>query len=198
MLIELPTAYRIDPVRAVIEIGGRFVRSVGMRRQRPYHAVEVRHSARRPLGAGDGFSRDLFQPAARFHGPALIDSTTTTVLAPQGFAAEVCRGGGRLLEHGCRGVDPGGRDGGWRPARDRPVPQRPPASGFVNSVWAATYGTVVGAVILMMDPALADYHNEGSLRPISVIAPAGLSRMLSTRRLLGAARWRSGPKSSRR
>ncbi|HSI81481.1 MAG TPA: hydantoinase B/oxoprolinase family protein, partial [Solirubrobacterales bacterium] len=48
--------------------------------------------------------------------------------------------------------------------------QRP---GFVNRVWAATYGTAVGSAILLMDPALADYHNEGSLRPITVIAPRG-------------------------
>ncbi len=48
--------------------------------------------------------------------------------------------------------------------------QRP---GFVNRVWAATYGTAVGSAILLMDPALADYHNEGSLRPIEVIAPVG-------------------------
>jgi N-methylhydantoinase B len=48
--------------------------------------------------------------------------------------------------------------------------QRP---GFVNRIWAATYGTAVGSAILLMDPALADYHNEGSLRPITVIAPVG-------------------------
>src|SRR5262249_22648014 len=48
--------------------------------------------------------------------------------------------------------------------------QRP---GFVNRVWAATYGTAVGSAILSMNPALADYHNEGSLRPITVIAPKG-------------------------
>ena len=48
--------------------------------------------------------------------------------------------------------------------------QRP---GFVNRVFAATYGTAVGSAILLMDPALADYHNEGSLRPIEVIAPVG-------------------------
>lgn len=48
--------------------------------------------------------------------------------------------------------------------------QRP---GFVNRIFAATYGTAVGTTILFMDPALADYHNEGSLRPITVIAPVG-------------------------
>jgi N-methylhydantoinase B len=46
-------------------------------------------------------------------------------------------------------------------------------TGYVNSVYAATYGTAVGATILLFDPALADFHNEGSLRPMKVIAPAG-------------------------
>ena len=45
--------------------------------------------------------------------------------------------------------------------------------GYINSPWAATYGTAVGAAILLFDPALADYHNEGSLRPMTVIAPEG-------------------------
>jgi N-methylhydantoinase B len=48
--------------------------------------------------------------------------------------------------------------------------QRP---GFVNRIFAATYGTAVGSAILLMDPALADFHNEGSLKPITVIAPVG-------------------------
>jgi N-methylhydantoinase B len=48
--------------------------------------------------------------------------------------------------------------------------QRP---GFVNRIWAATYGTAVGSAILVMDPALAEYHNEGSLRPMTVVAPVG-------------------------
>ncbi|MGH9025600.1 MAG: hydantoinase B/oxoprolinase family protein [Acidimicrobiia bacterium] len=45
--------------------------------------------------------------------------------------------------------------------------------GYINSVYAATYGTAVGAAILLFDPALADFHNEGSLRPMTVIAPPG-------------------------
>jgi len=45
--------------------------------------------------------------------------------------------------------------------------------GFVNSVYAATYGTAVGAALLLFDPALADFHNEGSLKPIKVVAPPG-------------------------
>lgn len=48
--------------------------------------------------------------------------------------------------------------------------QRP---GFINRVYATTYGTGVAASILLFDPALADYHNEGTLRPISVIVPEG-------------------------
>jgi len=48
--------------------------------------------------------------------------------------------------------------------------QRP---GFVNCVYAVTYARAVAAVIIYMDPALADFHNTGSLRPIKVIAPPG-------------------------
>ena len=45
--------------------------------------------------------------------------------------------------------------------------------GFVNCVYAVTYARAVAAVIVYMDPALADFHNTGSLRPITVIAPPG-------------------------
>jgi len=48
--------------------------------------------------------------------------------------------------------------------------QRP---GFVNSVYAPTYARATCAVIINMDPALADFHNQGSVRPITVIAPSG-------------------------
>jgi N-methylhydantoinase B len=47
-------------------------------------------------------------------------------------------------------------------------------AGFVNSIYATTYSQVIGAAILMLDPALANFHNEGTLRPIKVIAPEGL------------------------
>jgi N-methylhydantoinase B len=47
-------------------------------------------------------------------------------------------------------------------------------TGFVNSIFATTYSQVIGAAILMLDPALANFHNEGTLRPIQVIAPEGL------------------------
>lgn len=46
--------------------------------------------------------------------------------------------------------------------------------GFVNCVYAATYGNAVAGVLVALDPALADYHNEGTLRPIKLIAPKGL------------------------
>jgi N-methylhydantoinase B len=46
--------------------------------------------------------------------------------------------------------------------------------GFVNSIYATTYSQVVGAAILMLDPSLANFHNEGTLRPIRVVAPEGL------------------------
>jgi N-methylhydantoinase B len=48
--------------------------------------------------------------------------------------------------------------------------QRP---GFVNRVLAATVGTAFGSVLMMMDASLADYHNEGSLRPLTIVAPEG-------------------------
>ncbi|MBI2319443.1 MAG: hydantoinase B/oxoprolinase family protein [Betaproteobacteria bacterium] len=46
-------------------------------------------------------------------------------------------------------------------------------SGFVNCVYASTYARTAAAVIIYMDPALADFHNAGSLRPLKVIAPPG-------------------------
>ncbi|MBI2316750.1 MAG: hydantoinase B/oxoprolinase family protein [Betaproteobacteria bacterium] len=52
----------------------------------------------------------------------------------------------------------------------RSDPQRP---GFINCVYASTYANAVGAVIIYMDPALADFHNQGSLRPMTVLAPPG-------------------------
>lgn len=45
--------------------------------------------------------------------------------------------------------------------------------GFVNCIYATTYGLSVGAAILFFNPSIADYHNEGSLRPLKVIAPSG-------------------------
>ena len=45
--------------------------------------------------------------------------------------------------------------------------------GFINSVYAATYGNTIAAAILYFDPAIADYHNQGTMEPIKVIAPLG-------------------------
>ena len=45
--------------------------------------------------------------------------------------------------------------------------------GFVNSVYAATYGNAIAAAILYFDPAIADYHNQGTMQPIKVVAPLG-------------------------
>jgi len=45
--------------------------------------------------------------------------------------------------------------------------------GFINSVYAPTYGNAIAAAILHFDPALADYHNQGTMAPMTVIAPVG-------------------------
>ncbi len=46
--------------------------------------------------------------------------------------------------------------------------------GFVNCSYPTTYSCCVASAILFLDPALAEYHNEGTMRPIEVIAPEGL------------------------
>ncbi len=45
--------------------------------------------------------------------------------------------------------------------------------GFVNSVYASTYSNALASIFLFLDPALADYHNEGSMEPVQVVAPEG-------------------------
>lgn len=45
--------------------------------------------------------------------------------------------------------------------------------GFVNCPFAASYAIAVGSMMLLFDPALADFHNEGSVRPITIITPPG-------------------------
>jgi len=45
--------------------------------------------------------------------------------------------------------------------------------GFINSVYAATYGNAIAAAILYFDPSIADYHNQGTMAPIKVVAPLG-------------------------
>ncbi len=46
-------------------------------------------------------------------------------------------------------------------------------TGFVNCVYAATYGCASGAAIMTFDPALSDYHNAGTMRAIDIKAPLG-------------------------
>jgi N-methylhydantoinase B len=50
----------------------------------------------------------------------------------------------------------------------------PQTKGFINNVYAATYGTSITAALIHFGPALADFHNEGSMKPITVVAPEGL------------------------
>ena len=45
--------------------------------------------------------------------------------------------------------------------------------GFVNAIYASTYSIAMAATFLFMDPSLADYHNEGSMKAIDIIAPPG-------------------------
>ena len=45
--------------------------------------------------------------------------------------------------------------------------------GFVNCVFNSTFSNTLSALFMFLDPALAEYHNEGSLRPITVYAPPG-------------------------
>ncbi len=47
-------------------------------------------------------------------------------------------------------------------------------TGFINCVYAVTYAVAIGGAILTFDPELADYHNEGTLRCIEIVAPKGL------------------------
>ena len=46
--------------------------------------------------------------------------------------------------------------------------------GFINSSYPSTYSIAVAGAILFLDPALADYHNEGTMRALDIIAPEGL------------------------
>jgi N-methylhydantoinase B len=49
----------------------------------------------------------------------------------------------------------------------------PQTKGFVNSSWANTYSLSMAICFLYGDPALSEYHNEGSMKPFTVIAPEG-------------------------
>jgi len=45
--------------------------------------------------------------------------------------------------------------------------------GFVNCVFNSTFSNTLSALFMFLDPSLGEYHNEGSLRPITVTAPPG-------------------------
>ena len=45
--------------------------------------------------------------------------------------------------------------------------------GFVNCTYSSTFSRAVAGSFLYMDPAFSEFHNEGSMRPITVIAPEG-------------------------
>jgi N-methylhydantoinase B len=45
--------------------------------------------------------------------------------------------------------------------------------GFVNCVFASTYSRAVAGSFLFFDPALTEFHNEGSMSCVDVIAPPG-------------------------
>ena len=45
--------------------------------------------------------------------------------------------------------------------------------GFVNCTYSSTYSRAVAGSFLYFDPELAEFHNEGSMRAVTVIAPEG-------------------------
>ena len=45
--------------------------------------------------------------------------------------------------------------------------------GFVNLVLSSTYSRAVAGSYIFFDPALAEFHNEGSMNPVKLIAPEG-------------------------
>jgi len=45
--------------------------------------------------------------------------------------------------------------------------------GFVNCTYSSTYSRAIAGSFLFFDPALAEFHNEGSMRPVTLIAPPG-------------------------
>lgn len=45
--------------------------------------------------------------------------------------------------------------------------------GFVNCVYSSTYSRAVAGAFLYFDPDLSEFHNEGSMRPVEVIAREG-------------------------
>jgi len=49
----------------------------------------------------------------------------------------------------------------------------PQQKGFINATYFTTYSCAMAAAILFFDSSLAPYHNEGTMKPIEVIAPEG-------------------------
>jgi N-methylhydantoinase B len=45
--------------------------------------------------------------------------------------------------------------------------------GFVNCVFNSTFSNALSALFMFLDPDLGEYHNEGSMRPITIYAPPG-------------------------
>jgi N-methylhydantoinase B len=45
--------------------------------------------------------------------------------------------------------------------------------GFVNNTLPSTYSRAIAGSFLFFDPALADFHNEGSMKPVHIVAPEG-------------------------
>ena len=45
--------------------------------------------------------------------------------------------------------------------------------GFVHNVYSAAYSRSVSMLFLFFDPAIAEYHNEGSMRPVEFISREG-------------------------
>lgn len=49
----------------------------------------------------------------------------------------------------------------------------PQAPGFINNNYASLFASASAALLCHFDPALADFHNEGSLRPLKIVAREG-------------------------
>ncbi len=92
-------------------------------------------------------------PDGTYHGEAATDDDGTVLDEPVWVRVDVTIAGDELT------LDFTESDGQRR--------------GFVNMIYAASYSQAVAAILCTLDPELADYHNEGSLRPITVVNPAG-------------------------
>ncbi|MEE8435070.1 MAG: hydantoinase B/oxoprolinase family protein [bacterium] len=92
-------------------------------------------------------------PDGTYYGESATDDDGTELDVPVWIRCDVTIEGDRMI------IDLSKSDG-----------QR---KGFVNSVYAASYANAIAAAVLCFDPTLADYHNEGTMRVIEVIAPKG-------------------------